>query len=144
MPLVKIGPKHQVTIPKEVFESLQLSVGDFLEMRAQNGIGILIPKRVVERVSIPKLSRKEQALLSFAKKKVVAINRNIRTAKGLTEPETKVAAKVGLIDPDQRWWWREEWQKGERKAENDLLHGRVSKPFHSADELIGHLRSLKA
>jgi AbrB family looped-hinge helix DNA binding protein len=144
MPLVKIGPKHQVTIPKEVFEHLQLSVGDLLEMRAQNGKGVIIPKRLVERAPVPKLSRREQALLASARRKIAAINRNIRTAKGLTEPETKVAAKVGLIDPDQRWWWREEWQKGERKAENDLIHGRVSKPFHSADELIGHLRSLKA
>jgi AbrB family looped-hinge helix DNA binding protein len=144
MPLVKIGPKHQVTIPKEVFESLQLSAGDLLEMRAQNGKGVLIPKRVVERTLVPKLSSKEQALLSSAKKKIAAINRNIRTAKGLTEAETKVAAKVGLIDPDQRWWWREEWQKGEREADDDLINGRVSKPFHSADELIGHLRSLKA
>jgi AbrB family looped-hinge helix DNA binding protein len=144
MPLVKIGPKHQVTIPKEVFESLQLSVGDLLEMRAQNGKGVFIPKRVVEKTPVPKLSRKEQALLASAKKKIAAINRNIRTAKGLTDPETKVAAKVGLIDPDQRWWWTEEWQKGERKAEDDLINGRVSKPFHSVDELIGHLRSLKA
>jgi AbrB family looped-hinge helix DNA binding protein len=144
MPLVKIGPKHQVTIPKEVFESLQLSVGDFLEMRVQNGKGLLIPKRVVERAPIPKLSRKEQTLLASAKKKIAAINKNIRTAKGLTEAETKVAAKVGLIDPDQRWWWMEEWQKGEREADEDLVNGRVSKPFHSADELIDHLRSLKA
>lgn len=144
MPLVKIGPKHQVTIPKEVFEHLQLSVGDFLEMRAQNGKGVLIPKRVVERAPAPKLSGKEQTLLTSAKRKIAAINKNIRTAKGLTEPETKVAAKVGLIDPDQQWWWREAWQKGEREAEDDLINGRVSKPLHSADELIGHLRSLKA
>jgi len=144
MPLVKIGPKHQVTIPKEVFESLQLSVGDFLEMQVQNGKGFLIPKRVVEKARAPKLSRKEQVLLLSAQKKIAAINKDIRTARGLTEPETKVAAKVGLIDPDQRWWWREEWQKGEREADDDLINGRVSKPFHSADELIGHLRSLKA
>ncbi|MGH7597620.1 MAG: AbrB/MazE/SpoVT family DNA-binding domain-containing protein [bacterium] len=144
MPLVKIGPKHQVTIPKEVFESLQLSAGDLLEMRAQNGKGVLIPKRVVERAPAPKLSSKEQTLLMSAKKKIAAINKNIRTAKGLTDPETKVAAKAGLIDPDQRWWWREEWQKGEREAEDDLVNGRVSKPLHSVDELIGHLRSLKA
>lgn len=144
MPLVKIGPKHQVTIPNEVFEALQLSAGDLLEIRAQNGNGLLIPQRVVERKPVPKLSRKEQALLASATKKIAAINRNIRTAKGLTDPEIKVAAKVGLIDPDQRWWWREAWQKGERKAKDDFAHGRVSTPFHSASELISHLRNLKA
>lgn len=33
MAAVRIGPKHQVTIPKEVFEALKLDEGDFLEPR---------------------------------------------------------------------------------------------------------------
>ena len=31
MGLTKIGPKHQVTIPKTVFERLKLDVGDYLD-----------------------------------------------------------------------------------------------------------------
>lgn len=99
-------------------------------------------KRAVAKT--PMLTLKEQKLLASAKEKIAAINRNIRASKGLTEAETKVAAKAGLIDPDQRWWWTEAWQKGERRAEDDIVNGRVSKPFHSADELIAHLRGLKA
>ena len=40
MPAVRIGPKHQVTIPKEVFEALNLDVGDFLD-----AAGALAPLR---------------------------------------------------------------------------------------------------
>jgi len=35
-------------------------------------------------------------------------------AKGLTNEEARVAAKAGLNDPEQMYWWTEAWQKGER------------------------------
>jgi len=144
MTFVKISPKRQVTIPKEVIASLQLAIGDVLEMRVENGKGVLILQRVVVKTPRPKLTSKEKTLLASAKKKIAAINRNIRKAKGLTDAETKVAAKAGLIDPEQRWWWTEEWQKKEREVEDDIANGRVSQPVHSVDELIAHLRGLKA
>jgi len=69
-----------------------------------------------------------------------AINSNLRTARGLTEAETRVAAQAGLIAADQRWWWTEQWQKGERKAQRDIDAGRVSKVYDDVDEA---LRALK-
>jgi antitoxin MazE len=49
MPAVKIGPKHQITIPKEVFSSLNLRVGEFLDTRIEDNTIILIPKKLVAR-----------------------------------------------------------------------------------------------
>jgi antitoxin MazE len=49
MPAVKIGPKHQITIPKEVFSSLNLEVGDFLDTRVQDNAIVLIPKKLVPK-----------------------------------------------------------------------------------------------
>lgn len=49
MPAIKIGPKHQITIPKEVFSSLNLEVGDFLETRVQDNTIVLIPKKLVAK-----------------------------------------------------------------------------------------------
>ncbi len=49
MSAVKIGPKHQITIPKKVFSSLNLEVGDFLETRIQDNALILIPKKLVAK-----------------------------------------------------------------------------------------------
>ncbi len=139
MPLVKIGPKHQITIPKEIFDKLDLEVGDVLEVAAQAGKGVFIPKRLVSKTPAPKLSAKEQKLLQSAKKKIEAINQDMIHSKGLTSAEADVAAKVALINPDQKWWWLESWQEGEREAERDIKEGRVSGPFDTAQELIVHL-----
>jgi AbrB family looped-hinge helix DNA binding protein len=46
MPAVKIGPKHQITIPKEVFSSINLEIGDFLDTRFQGNAIVLIPKKI--------------------------------------------------------------------------------------------------
>ena len=60
MPPVRIGPKHQVTIPKEVFEALQLDVGDFLDATARGGHILLTPKRLAAKAPAPSLSPPEQ------------------------------------------------------------------------------------
>jgi len=44
MPLLEIGSKHQVTIPKETFKKLGLKPGDYLEAQLRNGRIILTPK----------------------------------------------------------------------------------------------------
>jgi len=141
MPFVKIGPKHQITIPKQVFSSLELKAGDIIEVMVQGGKVMLVPKQITEKAPAPKLSEKEQGLLESAKAKIAAINKNMINANGLTQAEADVAARVGLIDPEQKWWWTEEWQKGERQAEADMKAGKISGPFDSAAELIHDLES---
>ena len=49
MPAVKIGPKHQITIPREVFDSLHLEVGDFLDTHVKDNAIVLIPKKLVPK-----------------------------------------------------------------------------------------------
>jgi len=48
-PTVKIGPKHQITIPSEVFRKLQLREGDFLGASVKKSEIILKPKRLILR-----------------------------------------------------------------------------------------------
>ena len=57
MALTKIGPKYQITIPKEVFKSLNLRVGDLIEILVENGRGIIIPKQIVEKAPVPRLTK---------------------------------------------------------------------------------------
>lgn len=45
-----------------------------------------------------------------------------------------------LIDASQAYFWTEEWQKGERKADEDIKAGRV-KRFKSAAEAVKYLES---
>jgi antitoxin MazE len=49
MQLTRISPKHQITIPKEAFEKLQLEVGDFLEVETTGEGLLLIPKKLVSK-----------------------------------------------------------------------------------------------
>lgn len=135
MLLVRIGPKHQVTIPKEVFEALKLDVGDFLDATARGGQIVLTPKHFAAKAPAPSLSPAEQRTLTRAKAKIERIQLDLVRSKGLTTDETQVAARVGLIDSDQRYWWTESWQKGERAAEADRRAGRLMGPFYTVSEL---------
>ncbi|WP_258112660.1 AbrB/MazE/SpoVT family DNA-binding domain-containing protein [Alicyclobacillus sp. SP_1] len=42
--------------------------------------------------------------------------------------------KVAFFDPDQAYYWTEEWQERERRADEDIREGRVHK-LDSLDEL---------
>ena len=44
-------------------------------------------------------------------------------------------------DPDQWWFWTEEWQKGEREVEADKAAGRVLGPY-TDDEFTAELERL--
>jgi AbrB family looped-hinge helix DNA binding protein len=135
MPLVKIGHRHQITIPKEVFDTLRLEPGDVLEVVAQEGKAILIPKQVIPKAPTPRLSTQEQQLLWSAKEKIAAIQHDLLNSVGLTREEADVAAKAGLIDPEQKYWWLEDWQQGEREAERDFVEGRFDE-FESPEDFL--------
>ena len=136
--VVRIGPKHQVTIPKEIFDQLHLQPGDFLEAIAQEGKIIMIPKQLTNKAPAPSLTKEEQEALPQVKEKINNIQTDLVHSQGLNDKEMELAVKVGLIDPDQAWWWEEEWQKGEREAEKEIARKEVSKPFKNVERLIEH------
>ena len=140
MSTTRIGLKHQVTIPKDAFERLHLEVGDVLEAEVSQGKLVLIPKKLMEKAPVPRLTAREQRLLAQAQEKIRRIRQDLSSARGLTVAEADVAIKAGLIARDQRWWWTEDWQKGEREVEQDLRAGRT-RGFESARELFEDLRS---
>jgi len=78
----------------------------------------MIPRQLTAKAPVPSLTKKEQEILSRAKEKIEQIQKDILHSQGLNKEEIKVASKVGLIDPDQAWWWAEEWQKKERETVN--------------------------
>ena len=49
MPSVRIGPKHQITIPPELFERLGLQPGDLLDVQARDGVLYAVPLQLVPR-----------------------------------------------------------------------------------------------
>ncbi len=83
------------------------------------------------------LSPAEHKILIRARAKIERVQRDLLHSKGLTREEARVGAKAGLIDPDQTYWWTEEWQKGERAAERDVRAGRLQS-FLSVEELLSN------
>lgn len=142
MPLARVKTKGQLTIPKPVRDKLGLSEGDLVEIEVEGGRGIIMPRRVVPAAPLPKLSAREQRALARARNKIAAIQEDLVSSRGLTLDEATVAARAGLIAQDQRWWWLESWQEGEREAEADIKAGRTSGPFETAEDLLAHLHSL--
>ena len=49
MPVIKIGPKHQVTIPSQFFKALDLNPGDLVEAQLGEGEIHLIPQRLIPK-----------------------------------------------------------------------------------------------
>lgn len=139
MPVVKIGPKHQVTIPKEIFTQLHLQPGDFLQTAIRKGKIIMVPKQLTVKAIAPSLTKEEQKMIGRVKEKINKIQTDIINSKGLNNKEIELAVKLGFIDIDQAWWWKEGWQKGERKAEKDIEEGRLSGPFDNVEDLMAHL-----
>jgi AbrB family looped-hinge helix DNA binding protein len=140
MPFVKVGPRHQITIPQEVRRAVGIEAGDMLEVIAQKGKVVIMPRQIVAKAPAPRLSAEEQDLLGAARQKIRAIQEDILASTGLTREEADLAAKAGLIDPEQRYWWTEEWQEGEREVERNYREGNFE-VFDNANDFLKSLKS---
>jgi antitoxin MazE len=49
MQTTRIGPKHQITIPKRIFDALNLEVGDFLEAGIEDNTIVFVPKKLIPK-----------------------------------------------------------------------------------------------
>ena len=49
MAVIKIGPKHQITIPKEIFKKLSLEVGDVMEAKLKGEAIYLVPQKLIPK-----------------------------------------------------------------------------------------------
>src|SRR4030042_3364415 len=134
MSVVKVRPRRQLTIPKEIINKLHLEEGDFIEAKAEDQRIVLIPKKLVTKTDVVPLSKEEQKILKKTKAKIQKIKQDMAHSKGLSEEEIAVAVKVGIIDHDQAWWWTEEWQKGKREAQKEKKEGQLLGPFSTVEQ----------
>ena len=61
MPVSKLGQRRQVVIPKEIWDSLYLVVGHFVEVERVEGSIVLKPKKLVDAADV--LTPEEEALI---------------------------------------------------------------------------------
>jgi len=73
------------------------------------------------------------------------VRRRMRAAEGdvflaeVRDDDEIVLRKKSLVDASQAYFWTEEWQRGEREAQEDIRRGRV-KRFRSAKALVTDLK----
>ena len=49
MAVARVGPKHQITIPQEIFERLKLKPGDLLEVTVRDNAIYAVPQQLISR-----------------------------------------------------------------------------------------------
>ena len=141
MSVVKVRPRHQITIPKEIFNKLHLEEGDFIEAKAEDQKIVLVPQKLSTKANVAPLTKQEQKILKRARAKIEKIKQDMVHSKGLSEEEIAVALKVRIIDNDQAWWWTEQWQKGERGAQKEINEGNLLGPFSTVEQFKTAIKS---
>lgn len=68
----------------------------------------------------------------------------VSLASILVTPQSEAGFVIGPLDTleDESWFWTDEWQRGERRADKDLAEGRYT-DFRTVDELIEHLHATR-
>ncbi len=68
LPVGKIGQRRQVVIPKEIFNTLGLQTGDFVEVRENRGSVVIRPKKLVDADDV--LTPKEEAMVRKGERQI--------------------------------------------------------------------------
>ena len=75
----------------------------------------------------------------------VDVRRRMRVTEGdvflveVRDDQAIVLRKKSLVDASQAYFWTDEWQRGEREAQDDIRRGRV-KRIRSAKALVANLK----
>ena len=75
----------------------------------------------------------------------VDVRRRMRAAEGdvflaeVRDDDEIVLRKKSLVDASQAYFWTDQWQRGEREAQEDIKGGGV-KRFRSAKALVADLK----
>ena len=73
------------------------------------------------------------------------VRKRIRASEGdvflaeVRDSDEIVLRRKRLVDASQAYFWTDEWQRGEREAQEDIRRGRV-KRFRTAKTLIADLK----
>jgi antitoxin MazE len=84
-----------------------------------------------------------KAQLTIPKEIVKALNLKAGDHIDVSVENGSIIIKPVLVIPrEQAWLYTEQWQSGERKADADIRHGKITKEM-DADETRAYLDSLK-
>lgn len=124
-----IAKELHIRIPADIHRNL-----NELAQEEKKSISLIVTE-LLQQALENRSSRSKK--LEIIRRKVEAIQQDLSQAVGLTQEETEMAVEIGLIADEQKWWWTEAWQEGEREAEEDIKAGRVSPPM-TVEEMRKH------
>jgi len=108
MELVKAGRSRQVTIPKQIFDSLGLKEGDYVQVEVEGGRIVLTPVAVIN---------KEKAKSEFFQ-----LVQKVRTnAQAFTEEEIEEEIRTAL-EESRREKWPKNWKSRTRHQCSDICN----------------------
>lgn len=70
MAIAKVGPRHQVVIPKDVFEKMRLAAGDYVDISFRKNHARIEPRKIVPRDEDEPIGPKTRAALRRALREV--------------------------------------------------------------------------
>lgn len=128
---VSITDEGHIPVGPKVLARVYMRAGDEIEIEPVARGVLLIKSRSLAQ---------EETRLTQIRQKMARIRQGLATAEGLTLDDLLLAAQYDLIDPEQGYWWSEEWQAGEREVEQEKETGQVA-AFESVDALLADLHS---
>lgn len=93
--------------------------------------------------SITKLNRSGQVTIPKEIRKTLHLKPG-DVLQIVVEDGRVVLVPQSLIDPDQAWFWTDEWQKGEREADEDIRAGRTYGPFDTVEDMMAEMEARRA
>ncbi len=99
-----------------------------------------------------KIKEPEMALMKIRKNYQITIPRNLRNRFNLAEGDyvevetrngTIVLKPVKVIQPDQEYFYTNEWQKKEAEVDEEIRRGDVVGPFDNAKDALKALKTAK-
>ena len=81
---------------------------------------------------------KGQVTLPSEIRNLLGLNEGDDLAFSLNEQGQVIITRLEVIQPDQAWFWTEQWQKVERDAQADIDAGRVHR-YANIDEAVSAL-----
>ena len=128
---VNITSEGHIPLEPEVLASVYMRAGDEVEIEpVTRGVLLIRAKSLAQ----------EEARLAQIRQKMARIQDDLAAAEGLTLDEILLAAQYNLIDPEQGYWWSEEWQAGEREVVQEKETEQMA-AFGSVDALLADLHS---
>lgn len=66
---------------------------------------------------------------------------NIKSSTDRTNPDVPIIkyGKIIMVNPDQLWFWSDEWQAGERRVDEYIRSGNVQE-FDTMEDFLRSLR----